>query len=97
MGELAVAALADRALHVPLQRDVDAIGRHTAVLERLRYEAHHHLRSADHRGRPGALEGGDGDQPGDQADAPVPAAGGAVDRRLDLDPGLAPGLELSAP
>jgi uncharacterized membrane protein len=94
--ELAAAAVAERAFHVALEREVDPLGRETRFAERRYGEAHHHLRPADERRRALSVEPGQRDERRDDADATAQVCRRGVDRHGELDPGpLGPACELS--
>ena len=83
--ELAVAAVAERALHVPLQRDVRSASGTPRSSSASRREAHHDLGPADEGVRRRRVEPGAGDQLGHDADLAVPAALCAVHRDVDRE------------
>ena len=70
---LAVPAQADAALHVPLERDEDAVGREAALLEGPHGRLHHPLRAAHEGERARAVPGRPVEQVGDDADGSGPA------------------------
>ncbi len=81
--ELAVAAMAEAATHVPLQRQVDPPGRDAAFEERFQGEAHHDLRPADERDRRGRIEAGGRNELRYDSDLPGPAGLCGVDGHVD--------------
>ena len=95
--ELAVPAKPDRALHVPLHREINPIIGNAGHVERRRGEAHHHFRTADEGDRFGRIKLHVADQLRDDPDMAVPALVGVIDRHLDLDvEARAPGFEFAS-
>src|SRR5450755_2646040 len=82
--ELTVAAEPDAAFHVALERRVDPVGRHPAVLQRPHGRERQRFRAANKRDGVSALECGVVYRGGDAANPSAVAAGRAVDCHIHV-------------
>ena len=95
--EHAAPAMGDRAFHVALEREVDALRRDAAIAQRPHREAHHHLRPAQQGDRLPGVELRAGDQLRHHPDVARPVAARAVHRQTQLQLRLrGPAPELGA-
>ena len=90
-----MAAEADGALHVALQRDKNRVVGNAALLQFARSEAHHNLRAAHERDAVVRIERCARDERGDDADMPAPRADRAIDRDRQVEPTLAEPFQFS--
>src|SRR3990172_6731127 len=82
--ELAVAAEPDRALHVALHREKDAVGGHSVGEQAAHRVPHHDLRAAHHHHAPGRVDPHLAEQVRHHPDVVAPRPIGAVDGQVHL-------------